>query len=158
MKKLKSIFAIMMLCIVCVAIMSSCSDNEDEPSIPAAKCVEGTYTGDMTCTVMGSDQVFDNVTVNVTTVDESTVNLSVSTFGNPPMQIPGIEIKAVKVSGADGKYTFADTEFSSTTDTGKAYSGTLRGSFENNTLAIEFNLHYGAMPMPMICSITAPKK
>lgn len=148
----------MLLCIVCVAAMSSCSDNEDEPSIPAAKSVEGIYKGEMTCTAMGTELVFDNITMNVTATDESSVNFEISTFGNPPMQIPGLTIRAVKVSGADGRYTLADTEFSGTTDTGKAYSGILRGSFENDTITIGFNLQYGAMPMPMICSFTAHKQ
>lgn len=155
---MKSIFATVLLSIVCVAGMSSCSDNEDEPSIPAAKSVEGTYKGDMTCTALGTELVFANITITVTTADESFVNVEISTFGNPPMQIPGIEIKAIKVSGTDGKYTLADTEFSGISDTGNAYSGTLRGSFENNTITIGLNLQYGAMPMPMICSITAPKQ
>lgn len=158
MKKMKSIFATMLLSIVCVAVMSSCSDNEDEPSIPAAKSVEGIYKGEMTCTAMETELVFDNITMTVTAADESSVNIEISTFGNPPMQIPGLTIRAVKVSGADGRYTLADTEFSGTTDTGKAYSGILRGSFENNSITIGLNLQYGAMPMPMICSFTAPKQ
>lgn len=158
MKKLKSIFATLMIGIVCVAGMSSCSDGEGEPAIPTAKNVEGRYTGSMSCTAMGTELVFDNITMTVTAADESFVNVDISTFGNPPMQIPGITINGVKVTEEDGKYTLADTDFSGTTDTGKSYSGTLRGSCESNTITIEFNLRYGAMPMPMICSITAPKQ
>lgn len=158
MKGLKTIFATMILSFGLVATMTSCSDKEDEPSIPAAKSVAGTYNGDMTCSVMGSESVFEDMTFTVESTDDATVNVTISSFGNPPMQVPEVCVSGVKVSGTDDKYALAPTEFKGTTDAGKAYSGTLQGSFENNELTIKFNLQYGAMPMPMICTFTAPKK
>lgn len=158
MKKIGSIFAAIALCVGLVATMTSCTEKKDEPAVPAAKSVEGTYTGDMSCSVMGDDSVFEDMTFTVTSTDDATVSVRISSFGNPPMRVPETNIPRVKVSGTDGKYTLATTEFSGTTDAGKAYSGTLQGSFENDKITIRFNLQYGAMPMPMICSFTAPKK
>lgn len=157
MKRVKAIFATMVLCMGMVATFTSCSDNDDEPATPAAKSVESVYTGPMTCNVMGSESVFENQTLTVTATDDTTVNVTISTFGNPPMQVPQLTITGVKVSGTDGKYSLARTEFSGSTDAGRAYSGTLEGSFADGAIKLDFSLQYGAMPMPMICSFTAPK-
>lgn len=157
MKKFTTFLAALMLCIGCVTTMTSCSDDNDDPIIPAAKNVAGTYNGDMSCSVMGQASVFEDVTFVVNAVDEATVNITISSFGEPPMQVPDITVSDVVVSGTEGVYTLAETEFNGTTDNGKAYSGTLQGTFANNTLTINFNLQYGAMPMPMICTFTAQK-
>lgn len=158
MKKLKTIFATMMLCFGLVATMSSCSEDDDEPATPAARYVAGTYSGDMTCSVMGSESVFEDMTFSVAAIDDATVDVVIPSFGNPPMQVPEITVTGVNVSGADGTYTLAPAEFKGTTDAGKAYSGSIQGSFENDEITIRFSLQYGAMPMPMICTFTAPKK
>lgn len=157
MKNFKTIFAALMLCISGMAALSSCSDDKDEPAIPAAKNIEGSYNGDMTCSVMGQESTFDNMTFTVRAVDDATVNVTISEFGEPPMKMPSITIASVKVSGNDGTYTLAQTEFSGDSN-GKKYSGTAQGHFADKTLTFQFNLQYGAMPMPMICSFTAPKK
>ena len=96
--------------------------------------------------------------VVVKATDDATVSVTLSSFGNPPMRVPEISITGVKVSGTDVTYTLAPTQFSGTTSDGKAYSGTLQGNFAANTITVKFNLQYGAMPMPMICSFTASKK
>lgn len=158
MKKLNTIFSALMLCIGLIATLSSCSDSNDENITPAAKSIAGVYEGDMTCTVMGSESVFEDMVFTVDATDDASVTVKISAFGNPPMAVPEITIADVKVSGTDGEYALATTEFSGTTDAGKAYSGTLLGNSSNNILTIKFNLKYGAMPMPMICSFTAPKK
>lgn len=158
MKKIKTIFASLVLGLGLTVSMAACSDSDDEPETPAAKSIEASYQGDMTCSVMGQESVFENMGVVVKATDDATVTVTLSSFGNPPMQVPEISIPDVKVTGADGTYTLAPTQFSGTTSDGKAYSGTLQGNFAANTLTVNFNLQYGAMPMPMICSFTAPKK
>ena len=157
MKTLTNLFAAMMMCICCATTTTSCSDDNDEPVIPAAANVAGTYNGNMTCSVMGQESTFDDVTFKIENTDEATVNISVSAFGEPPMLVPGLKITGVMVSGADGAYTLAETEFTGTTNTGKTYSGILQGTFADNTLSVRINLTYGAMPMPMILSFSAPK-
>lgn len=160
MKKLTTIFASMLVCVLSLASFTSCSDDDDDdaPAAPAAREVSGTYTNDMTCTVMGQESVFENLTVSVAAVDDATVNVVLPSFGNPPMQLPSITIEGVKVSGTNGTYTLAETTFKGETSDGKAYSGTFSGSYASGTLKFQFNLQYGSMPMPMICSFTAPKK
>lgn len=159
MNRLKTILGATVLSFGLVATFSSCSDDKkDEPAVPAAKSVAGSYTGDMSCTVMGQESVFEAMTFTVTTTDDATVAITVPTFGNPPMKVPEITVNGVKVSGTDGNYTLAPTEFNGTTADGKAYSGTIKGKLAESKLSLDYSLRYGAMPMPMICSFSAHKK
>lgn len=159
MIRLKSILATMMALLSLISF-NSCSDKEEgEPvATPAAKSVAGTYHGDMTCSVMGQESIFDDMTFNVTSTDDATVSIEISSFGNPPMQVPAITVPDVKVAGSDGKYSLANTAFNGEMSNGKTYSGSLDGSYESDQITIRFNLQYGSMPMPMICSFTAPKQ
>lgn len=157
MKKVKTILATLLLLAGVTPVITSCSDDNKEPESPAAQSVAGSYTDMMTCTVAGSESEFENLTFTLTPTDDYTVTVVTPSFGNPPMKMPQITVSGVKVTGTDGSYTLAPTEFNGTTDSGKAYSGTLRGSFENNTLKIDFQLNYGAMPMPLICSFESKK-
>lgn len=137
--------------------LSSCGSDDDEPAVPAAQSVAGTYHGDMTCSVMGQESTFEDMTFTLIATDDATVDIEISTFGNPPMQVPAITIKDVKVSGADGSYTLATTSFEGDLENGKKYSGTIEGTNVSGVMTLRFNLNYGAMPMPMICTFTAPK-
>lgn len=147
-----------MLAIISLVSLTSCSNDDDPETTPAAKSVAGTYNGNMTCSVMGQESTFENMTFIVTAVDDATVTVQVSEFGEAPMKVPSITVSSVKVSGSDGTYALASTEFNGNTASGKAYSGTLDGSLASNAITIRFNLQYGAMPMPMICTFTASKK
>lgn len=158
MHKITTIAMAMFASLCLLFTTTSCSDDNDEPSAPAAKSVEGTYFGDMSCTVMGSEDIFEDMTFVVKATDDSTVEVTTPVFGNPPMQMPSVVVPDVKVSGTDGNYTLAPTTYEGTTESGKKYSVVLQGSFSGGQLTINFNLQYGAMPMPMICSFTAPKQ
>lgn len=158
MRILKTFIPTLVLSLGLMNIATSCSDNNDEPEIPAAKSVVGTYASDITCTVLGQELTFENITYTITATDDTTISLNISSFGNPPMQIPAFTIYGIKVTGSNGKYEFSETDFNGTTDDGKAYSGTIQGNVINNTLSAQFNIVFGSMPMPMICSFTAPKK
>ena len=74
------------------------------------------------------------------------------------MAMPSLAITGVKVTEANGVVTLATTEVSGQIESGKNYTCTLSGSVTDKVLNIKFNLQYGAMPMPMICSSTATKK
>lgn len=158
MKKMKTIITALMLCTGIVMTFASCSDKNDDPIMPAAKNIEGVYHGDIICSVLDTEFVFEATTLTVAATDDATASITVSSFGEPPMQVPSFTVSGVTVSGSDGVYTLATTEFSGTSDTGKTYSGTMQGDFADNSITIRFNLHYGAMPMPMICSFCAPKE
>ncbi|NPD90954.1 calycin-like domain-containing protein [Xylanibacter muris] len=159
MKTIKVIFATMFVVVSAVAFASCSGDDDDSGAVvtPVAGAVAGVYYGNMTCSVMGGESVFEGVTFTVEDTGDATVDIKVSSFGTPPMQVPGITIPGVMVSGADGTYILAPTEFSGTTDTGKAYSGIVQGNYADNVITVRFNLNYGTMPMPMICTFTASR-
>lgn len=159
MKTLSKFMAMTMIATGLLFSFTSCGsdDDNDQPANPAAKSVAGSYTGDMSCSVMGQASTFNDVTFTVTAVDDATVSISVSDFGEAPMKVEGFTMTGVKVSGSNGTYELAATEYSGTTSAGKAYSGTVRGNYVNGMMNVEFQLQYGAMPMPMICSFSAPK-
>lgn len=157
MMKLKTIFATMLISFGLVTTMTSCSDDEDEPATPAAREIAGSYNSDMTCSVMGQESIFEDQNVKVTAIDDNNVSITIASFGNPPMQLPEITITGVAVTGENGVYKIAETQFNGTAAGDKVYSGTIQGSFSDGKISISFNLQYGAMPMPMICSFTAPK-
>lgn len=157
--KLKNLVTSMLLLVGSTSLLScSESKDDDKPAVPAAKEIEGIYKGDMTSSVMGSETLFEDMTFTVTATDDATATLIISSFGNPPMLIPEITVSDIKVSGEDGTYTLAPTEFSGSTASGRNYSGTAKGSYSNSTLNVQFNLQYGAMPMPLICSFSANKQ
>ncbi|MCM1290831.1 MAG: calycin-like domain-containing protein [Prevotella sp.] len=155
MKTFKTLFAAM-LTFLAMATLTACSDDDnDEPQTPAAaKEVQGTYTGEMACVVMGQNFNFPNLAVKATAKDDSTIDIEVPSYGPANMEIPTFVIKDVKVNGTDGNYTFAPTEFEGTTTTGKLFSGTLEGTCVNGTISFKFNLKYGSMPMPLVCNFT----
>lgn len=158
MKLFRTIF-MAMVAIISLSTTTSCSDNDDKdtPAIPAAKNIEGSYTGDMDCSVMGNVSTFADVTFGITATDDATVSITLPPFGEAPMAMPSITVDGVKVTEEDGIATLASTQITGETTDGKSYTVTLSGSVADNTLDIRFNLQFGAMPMPMICSSTAVK-
>ena len=148
-----------MMALVFMVSFTACSDDDDKDSVtPAAKSVAGTYKGDMSCSVMGQASTFEDMTFTLTATDDATVTLQISEFGSEPMKVPTITIPAIKVAGSDGTYALQKTNFEGSASNGKTYSGVVEGSFADSKLTIDFRLQYGAMPMPMICSFTAPKQ
>lgn len=138
MKTISKFMAMTMIAAGFLMSFTSCgSDDDDQPAAPAASSVAGTYNGNMSCTVMQSTSDFEDVTFTVTAVDDATVNISVSDFGEAPMKVEGFSMNGVKVSGADGTYEFAATEYSGTTSAGKAYSGTVRGLYAEGVLNVQ---------------------
>lgn len=110
MKRFRTIFSAMVLSFAFVAFLSSCSDDDkDTPEVPAANSVAGVYEGEMTCSVMGQESIFEDMTFTLSVIDDATVKIVISEFGNPPMKVPSINIDGVKVSGEDGKYSLAPT-------------------------------------------------
>lgn len=157
MKKFKQFATLILLSVMFVAAAASCSDDDDDPAAAAAKEIAGTYNGNLICTVMGSESVFEDRTFVVTATSDSEVSVKTDAFGEAPMALPSITVGKLKVTGADGIYAVDATPFSGTTDAGKQYSGTIKLAYTNGVVAIDYQLQYGAMPMPLICSFTATR-
>lgn len=146
------------IAILALTSFTSCSDDDNnEPLTPAAREIAGTYTGDLTCTVMNSPSTYENLSFTVTATDETTVTITLPAFGEAPMALPSITLPGLKVSDAGGTYTIPETEISGKTDNDKNFTCTVQASVSGKTLNINYSLKYGAMPMALICSSTAIK-
>ena len=49
MEKVKLILSVIAICLGLGGTLTSCSENDDEPAVGAAKQIAGTYVGDITC-------------------------------------------------------------------------------------------------------------
>lgn len=159
MKYLKS-FSASLFALFAIIAIASCSDNNDEPGITStasAKSVEGVYIGDLDCSVMGSTDTFADLSFSIVATSDDTVTITLPAFGETPMELPSITVPDIKVTETDRGTALTTTEVSGTTDTGRNYTCTLSGEFSDDIFNVKFNLQYGAMPMPLICTAKASK-
>ena len=145
MKKFKFSFATMMIAMLtmCVAF-TSCSSDDDNDTVAAAKEIAGSYTSSLDMTVMGQASTYDNLTMKIEAVDDATVKVTLPACGEGMMALPALEENyagTVTVNGAEKKYTV-----------------TLQGTLKGNTLTVSYSVQYGKMPMPMIGKFVATKK
>lgn len=158
MKNLKFLFTALLVSMGMMAVMTACSDSDDDtPELSAAKTIAGKYTSDLTCTVMGTVEVYENVSFVVTAVDDNTVNIAVPECNGAHSTLPALEFKGLKVTGSNGVYTIASTEFSGVSSADREYKGTVKCSYSGKTITIDYTLFYGAMPMSMDFSFTGSK-
>lgn len=157
MKTIKTIFAAIVAVASMLSLTSCGSDDNDAPKTPAAKSIAGTYSGDLSCSVMGQVSDYEDLTFTVTATSDSKVSIQLPAFGEAPMDLPSITAEDLEVTETDDTYTITQKEIKGTTSNGKEYTLIIAGSCRNSTLTLNYNLQYGKMPMPLICSVTAPK-
>lgn len=75
MKVLKKLSVFMIALLATVTITSCSSDDNNEVAAGAAKVIAGDYTSNLTCSVMGADSEFENVTVSIVEKDDATVDV-----------------------------------------------------------------------------------
>jgi hypothetical protein len=162
MKKLKNLLVLMMA-VMAVVMVSSCGGDDNDIEVAGgAKAVAGNYVSTLNCEVTyGGQKVpfsYENVAVTIVAKDESTIDINVSSYSDEKRgAIEAIEIKDVKVADENGSYTIVPKEFNGSTASGKAYSGTLKGSYAAGKLSLAYSLQYGVMPMPMQNTYEAQK-
>lgn len=158
MKTIKTIFTAMAAVASMLSFTSCGSDDNDAPKVPAAKSIAGTYKGNMSCSVMGQASDYADMTFTVTATSDTNVSIQLPAFGEAPMALPSITAEGLEVTEADGVYTIKQKEIQGTLSNGKEYTLIIAGSCQNSALTLNYNLQYGKMPMPMICSVTAAPK
>ena len=126
----------------------------------AAKEIAGTYTSSLDMTVMGQASTYDNLTMKIEAVDDATVKVTLPACGEGMMALPALEVPAVKVSGSNGAYAFAQENYAGTITVNgaeKKYTVTLQGTLKDKTLTVNYSVQYGKMPMPMIGKFVCTK-
>ena len=160
MKKFKTMMAMMLALVSMCVVFNSCSSDDDNDTVVAAKEIAGSYTGNMEMTVMGETSPYDNVTMKIEVVDDATVKVTLPACGEGMMALPALEVPAVKVSGSNGAYAFAQENYAGTITVNgaeKKYTVTLQGTLKDKTLTVNYSVQYGKMPMPMIGKFVCTK-
>ena len=161
MKKFKTMMAMMLALVSMCVVFNSCSSDDDNDTVVAAKEIAGSYTGNMEMTVMGETSPYDNVTMKIEVVDDATVKVTLPDCGEGMMALPALEVPAVKVSVSNGAYAFSKENYTGTVTVNgaeKNYTVTLQGTLKDNTLTGNYKVQYGKMPMPMIAKFVCTKK
>ncbi len=152
----------MMLALVSMCVVfNSCSSDDDNDTVAAAKEIAGSYTSNLEMTVMGQASTYENLTMKIEAVDDATVKVTLPACGEGMMALPALEVPAVKVSGSNGAYAFSQENYTGTVtvkDAEKNYTVTLQGTLKDNTLTVNYKVQYGKMPMPMIAKFVCTKK
>ncbi len=159
MKKFKTMLAMMLALVSMCVAFTSCGDDDDDVQTPAAKEVAGTYVSNLDMTVMGEASTYENATVKIEVVDETTVKITLPACGEGMMALPALEVPAVKVTGSNGAYALAQDYTGTVTVNGadKNYTVKLAGTFKDNKLTLNYSLQYGKMPAAMIGTFEATK-
>lgn len=160
MKKFKTMMAMMLALVSMCVAFSSCSSDDDNDTVAAAKEIAGSYTSTLDMTVMGQASTYDNVTLKIEAVDDATVKVTLPACGEGMMALPALEVPAVKVSGSNGSYAFAQENYAgSVTVNGaeKKYTVILKGTLKDKTLTVDYSVQYGKMPQPMIGKFVCTK-
>lgn len=161
MKVLKSLNVMAMAAMMLAFAGCTGKDSEEVAGAPAARLVQGTYSGPMACAVMGMDLTVPEVSVTLTAVSDDRVKMEIKSFGIAPgiapgvsssvnMTLPDLTVPEVKAYGENGNYTLPATTYSGVAANGKNYTVTVRGSQTLSSLALDLNIKYGSMPMPIV--------
>lgn len=162
MKKFKTMMAMMLALVSMCVAFSSCSSDDDNDTVAAAKEIAGSYTSNLEMTVMGEASKYPNLTMKIEAVDDATVKVTLPACGEEGgmMALPALEVPAVKVSGSNGAYAFSQENYTGTVTVKgaeKNYTVTLQGTLKDNTLTVNYKVQYGKMPMPMIAKFVCKK-
>ena len=160
MKKFKTMMAMMLALVSMCVVFNSCSSDDDNDTVAAAKEIAGSYTSNLEMTVMGEPSTYNNLTLKIEAVDDATVKVTLPACGEGMMALPALEVPAVKVSGSNGAYAFSKENYTGTVTVKgaeKNYTVTLQGTLKDNTLTVDYKVQYGKMPMPMIAKFVCKK-
>lgn len=165
---MKSFMTMMMAAVAIVLGVSSCSNDDDEPEVPAAAQVVGNYTGPEVIKVEGEEEESSNETKTYVfaKMSDTSIDMTVPEMGMGMMTIPSFSVKNIplvksgkSIIGSISKY---DGTVINAAGAEKNFTITkLLVSFEDvpkgKAVAVTFSLKYGAMPMAMMTTFTGDR-
>ena len=149
--------------------MSSCSSssNDDQPEVPLATQVVGSYTGTEIVLVNAEESSNETKTYQFTKVTDVSVDMVIPEVGMGMMTIPSIPVKNMPVTKNGNSITGKLDMYPPSEDiTVKNAQGEekkfnikdLTFILSDKTIAVTFSLKYGNMPMWMDFQFTGSKK
>ena len=164
MKMMK--FMAMMVAAVTLSMGATSCDNDDDDvkPVPAAEAAAGTYTGDLSITVMGEESSYANAVYEIKAIDENTISLTTPAVGEGMMALPAITLEGLTVSqtAQNGVEAIVASKDEITGTIGEK-SYTITGLTiaivpTMKTAGITYSLKYGKMPMAMVANYKGVKK
>ena len=152
-----------------VMSMSSCSSssNDDQPEVPLATQVVGSYTGTEIVLVNAEESSNETKTYQFTKVTDVSVDMVIPEVGMGMMTIPSIPVKNIPLTKNGNSITGKLDMYPPSEDiTVKNAQGEekkfnikdLTFILSDKTIAVTFSLKYGNMPMWMDFQFTGSKK
>ena len=149
--------------------MSSCSSssNDDQPEVPFATQVVGSYTGTEIVLVNAEESSNETKTYQFTKVTDVSVDMVIPEVGMGMMTIPSIPVKNIPLTKNGNSITGKLDMYPPSEDiTVKNAQGEekkfnikdLTFILSDKTIAVTFSLKYGNMPMWMDFQFTGSKK
>ena len=146
-----------------VVSMSSCSSsNDDEPEVPVATQVAGSYTGTETLTVMGeADESTE--TIEFTKATDVSVDVTLPKYGEGMMTVPALPVKGISLTKSGNTITGKLDKYEGTVKTAdgseKAYTiSDITVIFNDKTVVMTFSQKYGNMPFAFDGQFTGTRK
>lgn len=161
--KIKSFMMMSMAAMAFVFGMSSCSSsNDDEPEVPLATQVAGSYTGTETLTVMGeADESTE--TIEFTKATDVSVDVTLPKYGEGMMTVPALPVKGISLTKSGNTITGKLDKYEGTVKTAdgseKAYTiSDITVIFNDKTVVMTFSQKYGNMPFAFDGQFTGTRK
>ena len=161
--KIKSFMMMSMAAMAYVFGMSSCSSsNDDEPEVPVATQVAGSYTGTETLTVMGeADESTE--TIEFTKATDVSVDVTLPKYGEGMMTVPALPVKGISLTKSGNTITGKLDKYEGTVKTAdgseKAYTiSDITVIFNDKTVVMTFSQKYGNMPFAFDGQFTGTRK
>ena len=161
--KIKSFMMMSMAAMAFVFGMSSCSSsNDDEPEVPVATQVAGSYTGTETLTVMGeADESTE--TIEFTKATDVSVDVTLPKYGEGMMTVPALPVKGISLTKSGNTITGNLDKYEGTVKTAdgseKAYTiSDITVIFNDKTVVMTFSQKYGNMPFAFDGQFTGTRK
>ena len=162
--KIKSFMMMLVAAATVVMGFTSCGSDDDEPQVPVATQVAGSYTGNEIVIVMGDESSNDTKTYQFTKVSDTSIDMTVSEMGmGGMMTIPAFPVKNIPLTQNGNTITGKVASYSGTVKNAKgedkAYTvSNVALMFSDKNVVVTYSLKYGNMPMAMETPFTGIRK
>lgn len=160
--KIKSFMMMLVAAATVVMGFTSCGSDDDEPQVPVATQVAGSYTGSELMIVMGEPDE-DTKTFEFTKSTDTSVDMMIPEYGEGMMSLPKMPVKNIPLTKSGNTITgkLAKYEGTVTNASGaeKAYTvSDIVVIVNDKTVVVTFKLKYGNMPFDFEGQFTGTKK
>lgn len=162
--KIKSFMMMLVAAATVVMGFTSCGSDDDEPQVPVATQVAGSYTGNEIVIVMGDESSNDTKTYQFTKVSDTSIDMTVPEMGmGGMMTIPAFPVKNIPLTQNGNTITGKVASYSGMVKNAKgedkAYTvSNVALMFSDKNVVVTYSLKYGNMPMAMETTFTGIRK